>query len=146
MKLLLSQTEPEFVSNHNYVIQTLNGYFQVNRNIPDKVLKYYVVWIQEDIIIVDPNVDDSFLNKMILFNRVYVASSSNPEEGFHRQLKSIANLNLGIEYYLEKLIGQINKRYSKYRTGESAQKMCERIKNKLVQLMNAHVDLPFTKK
>lgn len=132
-KLLLSQKEPEFVCNHNYVIQTLNGYFQVNKNIPDKVLKYCFVCIQEDKIIADPNVDDALLNKTVLFNRAYIASSSNHAEGFHRQLKSIAKLNLGIEYNLEKLIEQINKRYDKYRTGESAQKMCERLKNEMLE-------------
>ena len=128
----MSQTEPEFVSNHIYVIKTLNGYFQVNKNIPDKVLKYCFVCVQGDQIIADPNVDDALLNKTVLFNRAYVASSSNHAEGFHRQLKSIAKLNLGIEHNLEKLIEQIHKRYNKYRSGESGQKMCERLKNELL--------------
>lgn len=39
-KLLMSQTEPEFVNNHQYTIKTLNGYYLVNKNIPSKVLKY----------------------------------------------------------------------------------------------------------
>lgn len=106
-KLMMSQTEPEFVANHGYTIKTLNGYYLVNKNILSKVLKYSFTAISNDGIIADPNVDDELFFKTLLFNRGYVAAASNHAEGFHRQLKSIANLNLGIEHNIEKLIYQI---------------------------------------
>ena len=58
-------------------------------------------------IIADTNVDDELLFKKLLFNRGYAAAASNHSEGFHRQLQSIAKLNLGIEHNIEKLIYQI---------------------------------------
>lgn len=132
-KLLMSPTEPDFVKNHQYVIKALNGFYQVEKKLPDKVLKYCFVCISDDKVIADPEVDDDLIKKTVLFNRSYVASSSNHAEGFHRQLKSIASLNLGIEHNIDKLIKQIYKRYDKYKSGESAQKLCERIKNELLE-------------
>lgn len=132
-KLLMSQTEPEFVANHQYAIKALNGFYQVQKQIPDKVLKYSFVCISDEKIIADPNVDDDLIKKTVLFNRSYVASSSNHAEGFHRQLKTIAGLHLGIENNIDLLIKQIYKRYEKYKSGESAQKLCERIKDDLLE-------------
>lgn len=129
----MSQTEPEFVANHEFTIKTLNGYYHVNKNIPSKVLKYSFTVISNDGIISDPNVDDELLFKTLLFNRGYVAAASNHAEGFHRQLKSIANLNLGIEHNIEKLIYQICKRYEKYQNGKSGKKVCDKIKNDLLE-------------
>lgn len=77
---------------------------------PSKVLKYAYVEISNNEIISDPNVDEDLLFKTLLFNRGFVQAASNQAEGFHRQLKNILNLNLGIEHKIEKMIDQIWKR------------------------------------
>lgn len=48
-------------------------------------------------------------------------------------MKTIAGLHLGIENNIDLLIKQIYKRYEKYKSGESAQKLCERIKDDLLE-------------
>ena len=137
-KLLMSQTEPEFVEKHEYVLKSLTGYYQVTKNLPTKVLKYCFACISSDQVIADPNGDDELIHKTVLFNRGCIASSSNHAEGFHCQLKVIAKLNLGIENNIEKLIEQINKRFEKYKSGESGQKLCKRIKNELLEKQNKY--------
>mgnify|MGYP006962170302 CR=1 FL=1 len=73
----MSQTEPEFVEKHEYVLKSLTGYYQVTKNIPAKVLKYCFAFISNDQVIADPNVDDELINKTVLFNR----RISPPTEG-----------------------------------------------------------------
>lgn len=75
----------------------------------------------------DPYVDGELINETTLFNRKYIAISSNHSRGFHPQLKVIARINLGIEHNIDKLNEQIYKRYNKYQSGESGQNLCEGI-------------------
>ncbi len=132
-KLLMSQTEEEFRKNHIYAIKIINGYYQQKKDIPEKVMQYCFLTISDGKIISQPILNTSLFTQRVLYYRGFIAAASNHSEGFHRLLKVISKKNLGIEYNLTKLIEQINKKFEKYISGESAQKLCIRIKNELLE-------------
>lgn len=66
------------------------------------MLKHCIISISDDQIIANPNVDDESLKKTVLVNRAYIAAASNHAEGLHQHLKTIVELNLVIEYNIEK--------------------------------------------
>lgn len=69
MKLLMSQSEPLFVANYQYVMKNTNGCFQINKEPLEKVLKHCIISISDDQIVANPNVDDESLKKTVLVNR-----------------------------------------------------------------------------
>ena len=69
MKLLMSQSEPQFMANYQYVMKNTNGCFQINQEPLEKVLKHCIISISDDQIVANPNVDDESLKKTVLVNR-----------------------------------------------------------------------------
>lgn len=131
-KLLMSQTENEFEKNLDINMKRANGYYSENTNIPEKFLTYSFLEIKEDKVVKKNDINNEFKRKIVLFKRGFIAAASNHCEGFHRQLKKISKEKKGLEYNLRELYKKINNRFEKYISGESAQKLCTRIKNNLL--------------
>lgn len=74
--------------------------------------------------------------KNVLFHRGPIAAATNHTKGFHTHLKIISKDHKGIEYNLLKLIEKINKRYLKYASGPSPDKLCARVKKELLKMKN----------
>ncbi|KAK8866548.1 hypothetical protein M9Y10_009512 [Tritrichomonas musculus] len=78
MKLLMSQSEPQFMANYQYVMKNTNGCFQINKEPLEKVLKHCIISISDDQIVANPNVDDESLKKTVLVNR-HISQLSSEE-------------------------------------------------------------------
>ena len=65
------------------------------------------------------NINNDQFTKNVLFKRGMVAADSNPDEGFHTKLKTIANERKGFVYNISNLQDIIYKRLKKY-TGDLA--------------------------
>ena len=132
-RLLMAQTEEDFNMILQKNIAITNGYLQENRNIPEKFLEHSFIEIKGNIVRKKENIDEKFLAKIALYKRSLIAAASNHCEGFHRQLKKISKEKKGFEYNLSQLYNKINKRFEKYISGESADKLCTRIKDDLLK-------------
>lgn len=144
-KIMMSQTEELFLENVSNSAEIATFYMKSrDGKINPKFLttcfmkKAFNEEENEYAIIVDLESNQELIYKTVLCYRNFIAAASNHAEGFHTHLKKIANEKKGIEYNLSKLIEKINKRYVKYKTGESANVLCTRVKKELLDLRNKY--------
>ncbi|KAK8834224.1 hypothetical protein M9Y10_032624 [Tritrichomonas musculus] len=128
----MAQTEEDFNVFQEKNINFANGYYKENKSIPEKFLVHSFFEIIDNAVKKKENADLKYKSQIALYKRRLIAAASNHCEGFHRQLKKISKEKKGLEFNLVQLYNKINKRFEKYISGESADKLSTRIKNELL--------------
>ena len=96
-RLLMAQTEEDFNNVQLKNMKFADGYYKENGKIPEKFLLHSFLEIKNNSVIKKRDLDSKYKSQISLFNRSFIASSSNHCEGFHRQLKKIAKEKKGLE-------------------------------------------------
>lgn len=136
----MSQTEEMFLKNFLDALEMANSYKEnsttgINKRFLDSCFMKETLNENGNMEIV-PDLDNQKeeIAKTVWFHRGPVAAATKHAEGFHTHLKIISKERKVLGYNLLKLIEKINKRYIKYASGSSADKLCTRVKKELLNM------------